>query len=214
MQSRTIARSLLTPAIAVLFAGLSACASTSRNQATYSAGNVSLTEPVVPPLAASEVDMLRRMTDPNILGHLAMGDSVEIVMAKFAEGRTKDDAVLDLARTMDVDHSTSLQRERDIAGRNGLGMQTMVGELKMSHMGTYVDSLSPRISELTFDHNYIMAQVQVHRHMLAELRTLQDVARDDAIRRHIAAAIPIVSAHYMKAHDLAVKRQYVKADER
>jgi putative membrane protein len=161
-------------------------------------------------LSPRESEMLRSMTDPNILGHMAMADSVEIVMGKLALNRSKTDAVDNFARQMISDHTASLDAEHAIARHDGMGMQTMVGELNVSHMGPMVDSVGPTISEATFDRNYLLSQVQMHRHILAELQTLQDVARDPAVREHVVAAIPVVTQHMNRAHDLAVQRGYMK----
>lgn len=197
-------------AVLAIPAGM-ACASTHHSQTVSSAGSVSLTDtPRNATLSPREAEMLRRMTDPNILGHMAMADSVEIVMGKLALNRSKTDAVDDFARQMISDHTASLDAEHAIARRNGVGMETIVGELNISHMGPMVDSVGPTISEASFDRNYLLAQVQMHRHILAELQTLQDVARDAAVREHIAAAIPVVTQHMNRAHDLAVQRGYAK----
>jgi putative membrane protein len=197
-------------AVLAIPAGL-ACASAHHSQTVSSAGSVSLTDtPRNAVLSSRETEMLRSMTDPNILGHMAMADSVEIVMGKLALNRSKTDAVDDFARQMISDHTASLDAEHAIARHDGMGMQTMVGELNVSHMGPMVDSVGPTISEATFDRNYLLSQVQMHRHILAELQTLQDVARDRAVREHVVAAIPVVTQHMNRAHDLAVQRGYLK----
>jgi putative membrane protein len=176
-------------------------------------GTLDLTNPsIVPPLRMNEVRLLRGMTDANILGHMAMSDSVEVVMAKYAEQRTKDDAVLEFARQMDVEHSTNLAAERQLAQNTGLGMNTMVGEMRVSHMGTLVDSVGPQVSDINFDHNYVVANVQMHRHMLAELEQLQGVAKNDKVQDHIAATMATVERHLSEAHDLAVKHGYMTAN--
>jgi hypothetical protein len=64
-----------------------ACASVRQSDTMSAAGTVNIPDETAT-LSVSEVDMLRRMTDPNILGHMAMADSVEVVMAEFAEHRT------------------------------------------------------------------------------------------------------------------------------
>jgi predicted outer membrane protein len=183
-----------------------ACASTRHND-MGAAGTLKLTDATAA-LSSSEVTMLQRMTDPNILGHMAMGDSVEIVMAQFAEHRTKNDDVLNFARMMDVDHSTHLAAERTLGTTSGVGIHTLANELKASHMGPMVDSIGPQISELKFDRNYILSQVQMHQHMLGELEVLQDVAKNDMVRDHVRATIPIVQAHLDRAREIAKKYDY------
>src|ERR1700759_5485131 len=129
-----------------------ACASTHRSDVA-AAGTLNLSDATAA-LSSSEVTMLQRMTDPNILGHMAMGDSVEIVMAEYAERRTKNDDVLNFARMMVSDHSADLDAERSLGMSSGVGIHTLANELKTSHMGPMVDSIGPQISEMKFDRNY------------------------------------------------------------
>jgi len=100
-----------------------ACASTHQNESA-AAGTLNVMDATAT-LSSSEVSMLQRMTDPNILGHIAMSDSVEIVMAQFAQRRTKNDDVLSFARMMDVDHSSDLETERQLGSSTGLGIHTL-----------------------------------------------------------------------------------------
>jgi predicted outer membrane protein len=183
-----------------------ACASAHHND-VGAAGTLNLTDATAA-LSSSEVGMLQRMTDPNILGHMAMADSVEIVMAQFAEKRTKNDDVLNFARMMDVDHSNHLAAERTLGSTSGVGIHTLANELKVSHMGPMVDSIGPQISELKFDRNYVLAQIQMHQHMLGELQVLQDVAKNDMVRDHVKASIPVVQAHLDRAREIAKKYDY------
>jgi len=184
-----------------------ACASTRQNDAMSAAGTLDLPD-YAARLSTSEVGMLQRMTDPNILGHIAMADSVEAVMAQFAERRTKNDDVLEFARMMDVDHSNHLNADRTLGATSGVGIHTLANELKMSHMGQMVDSIGPQISELKFDRNYILAQIQMHEHMLGELDVMEDVAQNDMVRDHVKATIPVVAAHLERARAIAKKYDY------
>jgi putative membrane protein len=183
-----------------------ACASTHQNESA-AAGTLNVMDATAT-LSSSEVSMLQRMTDPNILGHIAMSDSVEIVMAQFAQRRTKNDDVLSFARMMDVDHSSDLETERQLGSSTGLGIHTLANELKVSHMGPMVDSVGPQIGEMKFDRNYILSQVQMHQHMLGELQVMQDVAKNASVRDHVKATIPVVQAHLDRARDIAKKYDY------
>jgi predicted outer membrane protein len=184
-----------------------ACASTRQNDAVSAAGTLNLPD-YAASLITSEVGMLQRMTDPNILGHMAMADSVEIVMAQFAQRRTKNDDVLQFARMMDVDHSNHLNAERTLGTTSGVGIHTLANELKVSHMGQMVDSIAPQISELKFDRNYILAQIQMHEHMLGELEVMEDVAKNDMVRDHVKGTIPVVAAHLDRARAIAKKYEF------
>jgi predicted outer membrane protein len=184
-----------------------ACASTRQNDAMSAAGTLDLPD-YAASLSTSEMGMLQRMTDPNILGHMAMADSIEAVMAQFAERRTKNDDVLEFARMMDVDHSNHLNADRALGVSSGVGIHTLAIELKASHMGQMVDSIGPQISELKFDRNYILAQIQMHEHMLGELEVMQDVAQNDMVRDHVKATIPVVAAHLERARAIAKKYEF------
>jgi putative membrane protein len=187
-----------------------ACASTRQSDSVSAAGTLNFSDATdaTAALSSSEVAMLQRMTDPNILGHMAMGDSVEIVMAEYAQRRTKNDDVLDFARMMASDHSTHLTAERTLGTTSGVGIHTLANELKASHMGRMVDSIGPQISELTFDRNYVLAQIEMHQHMLGELQVMQGVAKNEMVRDHVKATIPVVQAHLDRARAIAKKYDY------
>src|SRR4051812_38525682 len=101
MQGREVIRTMTTVVAATAFAAIAACASTQQYDTGSAAGTISLLDAPPATLNADELNMLHRMTDANILGHVAMGDSIEVVMAQFAERRTKTDDVLQFARRMD-----------------------------------------------------------------------------------------------------------------
>jgi putative membrane protein len=195
-----------TAMVALAAPAFIACASTRQSDSMTAGGTLKL--PDAAALNASEVDMLRRMTDPNILGHMAMADSIEVVMAEFAQHRTENSDVLEFARMMDVDHSTHRDAERALAKSTGVGIHTLANELKASHMGRMVDSIGPQISEQTFDRNYILAQIEMHQHMLGELQVMRDVAKNDRVRDHVDATIPIVQSHLDRAREIARKYGY------
>jgi predicted outer membrane protein len=202
--TRTLAIALAAPAFV-------ACASTQTQAnptSTMAGGTLAADVIQTVPITTTESELLHRMSNANILGHISLGDSVEQVMAKLAESRTKNDDVLNFARMMDVDHSTDMMQVKDLAKSTGAGMYTISGEMKVAHMGRMVDSLGPQISELTFDRNYILANVQMHQHMLGELQTLQGVTTMPAIRDHITAMLPIIQNHLTRAQEIARKYDY------
>jgi putative membrane protein len=193
--------------VAVAAPAFIACASTRQHDSLSAAGTLNLTDATAA-ISPSELNMLQRMTDPNILGHIAMGDSVEIVMAEFAMNRTKNDDVLNFARMMNSDHTTDLNNERALATSSGVGIHTLANELKVSHMGPMVDSVGPQIAETKFDRNYILSQIEMHQHILGELQVLQGVAKNEMVRDHINAVIPVVQAHLDRAREIAKKYDY------
>src|SRR4051812_22423342 len=72
--------------------------------------------PVLPhytatPVGASELDLLRRMSDANILGHLAVLDSIEIALSDWTINYSKSDVVTDYAKAMDARYRNNLDTD-------------------------------------------------------------------------------------------------------
>jgi predicted outer membrane protein len=160
------------------------------------------------PVGVSETELLRRMSDANILGHLATMDSIEVSMSEWTAGLSKSDAVLKYAKEMDATYRNNLNRDHQLAQQTGIGMTTMAGELKRSHIGPSLDSVQIA-SDLNLDRLYLLSQVQFHRHMLDELQTLEPAAKHPAIRAHIAAAIPIQQDQLMRARAIAISKGFM-----
>jgi putative membrane protein len=163
----------------------------------------------MPMLAPSESKFLRGFNDSEILGHLMLADSAEVSIAQAALRRSKSDAVLAYAKQMASDHASAKNATRQIAKQADITPVAIVNEMKMSHMGASVDSVDIA-SDLTVDRHYIMSQVEMHQHMLAELETFRGVARNPALRAHIDAEIPAVREHLAKAHEIARSKGFEK----
>jgi putative membrane protein len=169
---------------------------------TYSAnGDVDLSR-ASKMLGSREVTILREMSDANIVGHLLEVDSIEIAAADTAIRLSKSDDVRSFAKMMNLTHGGDAQKEREIAKADGLIPTIDVAKLRSSHVARSLDSL--RISsDLTIDRHYLMSQVQLHQHALAELEVLQSVARHPDIRQHVTELIPVVQDHLTRAQALA-----------
>jgi putative membrane protein len=183
---------------------LSSVAACARNRQTYTstaAGDVDLSL-ATSVLGNREVTILREMSDANIVGHLLEVDSIEVAAADTAKKLSRSDDVLAFAKMMHLAHAGDEEKERDIARATGLIPTIDVAKLRSSHVARSLDSL--RIaSDLTIDRHYLMSQVQLHQHALAELEVLEGVARRSDIRDHIAELIPVVQDHLSRAQALA-----------
>jgi putative membrane protein len=193
--------------VAAVASALGACATTKNQVITRSAaGNLPPRDidtvgvsPTIPALSANDQRLLNRMTDANILGHLATEDSLEVAMAQVARRRTQNAAVSGFARRMILEHSTSLLDLKAIADRRGLSMQIAPGDTNAIVMFRLLDSLKTTTPDGGFDRWYITSQIDVHQRLLAELQTLHDVARDESLKRHIEAEIPVARSHLARA---------------
>jgi predicted outer membrane protein len=154
------------------------------------------------PLPPSEAQLLSGMSDANILGHLAATDSLEVALSDTAILHSKSDTVLKYARSMRAMHLASLNAVKVIAKETGLGLTTMTGELRRTHMFATPDSVT-NASDLTIDRHYVLGQIELHQHMIGELELLQTVAKNPRVRDHIAAEIPNERQNLAKARALA-----------
>jgi predicted outer membrane protein len=170
-------------------------------------GSLSLANPPVPPLADAEVQLLRRMSDANILGHFAMIDSVEVQLSQHAMAYSLSDAVLAYAHEMDAAYRNATNRDHELGQQTGLGLTTMAGDLQRSHLGPAIDSVA-LASDRSLDRNYTLSQIQLHQHELAEMEILQSVARNSVIREHLMTRVPMIRDELARAHAIAVTKGY------
>jgi predicted outer membrane protein len=102
----------------------------------------------------------------------------------------------------------SLEHDRLISMRTGLGVQIMPGDTSNLMGFRLLDSLATGISATDFDRRYLVSQIDLHQRMLAELQTLQRVARDEALRRQVADQMPVIEQHLARAQRLASDAGY------
>lgn len=187
----------------VALLAISAAAACSSNRQVYlSSGDVDLSTAIPAELGADETMMLRQMSDANIIGHLITVDSLEIALSDTALRAIKGDKVNAYAKEMILAHGDDWKELKDVAGAAGIIPSLDVTKLKSSHVAAGIDSVR-RTSDATKDQQFIRAQIELHRHALAELQVLQGVPRASALRNHVTNMIPVVRDHLAKAQTLA-----------
>lgn len=191
------------------FATLTACASNSQYASSSAAGTVDLAAYPNPDLSASELQLLRGMSDQEILGHIILVDSMEVATADSTIRIAMSDPILSYARLMHAVHTKDLADVRSLGRERGITPVQTFGGLRASHVAADLDSI-PKASDLTLDRHYIMSQVELHQHVLRELEVLQQTTRDPALRSHIDMMIPVVRDHLARAHAIAVEKGFEK----
>lgn len=194
-------------AVVLAAAAFTACATSS--QYSSAGGTIDLADYPVPSLSASELTMLRGMPDATILGSMVTADSLEVVTADSLLRISRTDAVVSYARMMRVDHMNDIKHIRALSQSIGLTPVTVVGGLRASHVAAALDSVR-FASDATVDRRYILSQIMLHEHVLAELQEVKSSAQNEQIRDHIAMAIPMVREHLARAHAIAVDKGFEK----
>lgn len=151
-------------------------------------------------LSASDAAMLRAMTDANVVAHLAMGDSAEIVSGQTAERRAQSTALRNFARTLVTDHSRSYEQGSSLAAQRGITPALVPDDTMAMHMAMMMNQLSGAGG--SFDRDFLQMQIMHHQHMLSELNLLRSTVRDPALQQHIASVIPVVQMHLSRAQQL------------
>ena len=206
MQEPRVRLSVSSFAAIFVCIALSACISARHEPPASAAGVVPMganPRVNVPGLSLSESDMLERMTDANILSRLCSTDSLEIEMAKVARDHASSDGIRDFARRLIADHSMSLEHDRLISTHQNLAIQVMPGDTSALMAFRLLDTLRAIPAGAQFDRRYLTSQIGMHEHLLAQLQTLQHVARDKALHEHVDDLVLVVQHHLTEAQTLA-----------
>lgn len=186
---------------------LGACAS--GTQYSSAGGTIDPADYPVPALSASELHALHGMADAMILGNMVTADSLELVTADSLLRISRTDAIVDYARMMKVDHGNSMKSTRELGKAIGLTPVTVVGGLRASHVAAALDSVR-FASDLTVDRRYMLSQIMLHEHVIAELQEVKNTTQNERIRDHIEMMIPMMREHLARAHAIAVDKGFEK----
>jgi predicted outer membrane protein len=186
---------------------LAAMARTASSQTNSAGGSVAPGAMHGYTLDARELQVLKGMSDADILGHLITVDSIEVVAADSALRLSKSDDVLDLAKQMKALHNGAFKQEKDLAKEQGITPTTIFGGFKATHVAASLDSVGIA-SDLTIDRHYVMSQVELHQHLLAELDALQGNTKNAALRQQIVSMMPALRDGLSRAETLASKKGF------
>lgn len=184
-----------------------ACATTQRMFS--SSGDVDLTNYPAATLSSDETDILRGMSDANILGHMIEVDSIEMAASDTLVHISKNDDIVNYAKMLRVQHASDWNAVKNIAANANITPTIDVSKLRKSHAIAGVDSIRI-VSDIMVEPNFLRAEETLHAHTLSELQYLQGVARNPDVRRHIADMMPVVRNHLNQAHAIAVAHQWEK----
>lgn len=156
-------------------------------------------------MSGGEVALPPRMSDANIVAHLASSDSLEIRMAQMALTQAQDPRVRDLAQMILTDHQQNLQQGMALAQRNGITPQPAPGDTMAQRMMRMMDRMSSMGGSMgaRFDTMFVARQVMMHQHTLDQLQRMRGVAQSGAVRQQIDATIPVIRKHLDAARQLA-----------
>jgi predicted outer membrane protein len=190
-------------------AASAACASSGHYTTSSASGTVDDPRYKGAALSDRERNMLKGMSDADILGHFITVDSLEVATADSALRLSKSDEILNFAKVVRAAHTDAMRSDKDLAKQQGITPLYIFGGFAATHVAASLDSVGIA-SEQTIDRHYVVSQIELHQHVLDELALLQGAAKNQAVRDHINRIIPVMRDHLAQAHALAVKKGFEK----
>jgi predicted outer membrane protein len=149
------------------------------------------------------------MSDADILGHFITVDSMQVATADTLVRLSKTDDVVTYAKLVRASHAQHLRVDSTLARQAGVIPTMLFGGLRASHVAAELDS-TRLASDLTVDRHYIMSQIELNEHVLAELQVLEGVAQNPALREEIRSMMPVLRDHLARAHAIAIEKGFEK----
>ena len=138
---------------------------------------------------------VRVMTGYNMVAHIAVADSLEVLLARAGAARAQDSTVRRFANRMALEHSDHLQTA------NLYGLQNAVipvlfraDSADTLRTPAMLKRLSLEADGPTFDRRFMSDEVETHERILRDLTMMQPVVNDLA-RPLVDQTIPITREH-------------------
>ncbi|ALA59226.1 DUF4142 domain-containing protein [Nitrospira moscoviensis] len=157
--------------------------------------------------AAAQRAMPSTMSNENVMAVFNTIDRSEIEAAQLAKQKSSSPAVRDFAERMIAEHTTMLERRRELAGRLNISPQPpqLASALKETHQET-MEELRKQ-SGRDFDRAYLEYQVKMHDQAEKLAQETGESAENSRIRQHLMEARANIESHLAQAK--SVQRQAV-----
>jgi putative membrane protein len=159
-----------------------------------------------PGFNAVDAEVYRSMTDQNIMGHLLVGDSLEIELARLGAERAGDPEVREFARMLVDEHSRHLSTALEVARTNDVNPpMTADGDRHPVTLRRFINQLRSMGSSPAFDRAFLRYQIRHHDHELNALRAMRPAARDDDLEQFIDETLPVIERHLNRSRELGAR---------
>jgi len=142
-------------------------------------------------------------SDANILTQLKTADSSEVAIVQYAMDRLSDTRVKDYAQTLLDDHQKSMNKVKDLAQSENVSlMSTDMSDTSEQHMSRAMSTLSSADKGNAFDAAFLQLTIDDHQANIDKAKSLQSMASNDRIKRHLDDVIPKLQKHLDQAQTL------------
>jgi putative membrane protein len=143
------------------------------------------------------------MSDGQILEALATVDSAEIEQAQLALTKTQNPRVREFATHMVEEHGASKRAGEQVATATGAIRSESAVSLNLASKSADVLKTLQESDAASFDHAYMMSQIQQHQEVLKLLAELMlPKASADPVREHVTKAQTMVQHHLERAQTI------------
>jgi predicted outer membrane protein len=141
-----------------------------------------------------------QMTQKNLVNHMIVYDSLELVEAKLAVARTQNAAVKDFAATLVTDLTNHLEHLNKLAGKRDIGREANPADTTSADAIRDINKLREMAGDANFDRRFITEQILHTTREMDQLTMLRPAAKDDDVQKDIdRTAMPALQRHLAAA---------------
>jgi predicted outer membrane protein len=146
-----------------------------------------------------------KFTQKNIVDRLIVDDSLEVEMARFAAGQTKNAAVREFANLLVTDNGAHIDALRKLADVPDIGRMAPSGDSSSAKDARRFAQMRAMPADSTFDRAFVTDQVQRLQRASDNLKKWRAAATSPVLQADIDRALPVVEAHLARAQSLAAQ---------
>ena len=148
---------------------------------------------------------VRVFTQKNIVDRLIVGDSLEVDMARFVAGQTKNPAVRDFANLLITDDRAHIDSLHKLADAPDIGRMAPSSDSIAAKDARRFAQLRAMPADSSFDRAFVTEQVQRHQRAIDNLKKWRASATSPALQADIDRALPVVEQHLARAQSVAAQ---------
>lgn len=190
---------------AVTFA-LAACGGPDEGDFADTALGVAADQPGVAPATEAGAVDVGSWSAANVLAHISTGDSLEVEIARLAEGQAQSDDVKAVAETIIRDHSANHDEALQLAEQEQLTLAPPPADTSAQHATSVMQQLQGLQGE-AFDRAFVQRQIEHHQDEIRNLTTMQATATDPEVRDFVERTLNAVQDHLDQLQQIPMTAQ-------
>src|SRR5438034_2701500 len=142
-----------------------------------------------------DVTANNNVTEPNIIAHLASGDSVEVQIAQLAQTKATDQRVKDYATMLVTDHQAHLGKVLHVMSDKNIGSQPLANDPEAARSMQLLNWLTNMTAGAQWDAMFVRAQVRHHQNEIDALNAMRPMVKTEDLRDVVDATLPALTKH-------------------